>query len=135
MAYATLFDLETRYGADEIAQLADRDGIVSDVIAAALDDASTEIDAYLVVRYSLPLAEIPDLLTLICCDIARYRLWSDDATEQIRQRYDDAVSVLGKLSKGTAQLLLGADDAKAAIPATPDSRVSMFTDDILAMMP
>lgn len=138
MAYAALSDLELRYGADEVLRLADRDSDDSHdtgVIDAALDDASSEIDGFLSVRYSLPLAEVPGMLVRICCDIARYRLWSDDATEQIRQRYEEAIATLEKLASGTMALTLGEDDAAAEVPATPGGRVSFFTDSALGKMP
>jgi len=136
MPYATQADLETRYGATEVLQLADRnadDTADTGVIDAALADASHEIDGYLAVRYTLPLSETPALLTRLCCDIARYRLWSDDATDQIRQRYEDAVTLLTRLSSGSVQLGLSATDAVS--PATPGSRVAFFTDTTLALMP
>ena len=145
MPYATQSDLETRFGATEIRQLGDRGAAdpedeeaepvpsAAEVIDAALDDASQEIDGYIAVRYTLPLSETPALLTRLCCDIARYRLWSDDATDQIRQRYEDAVTLLTRLSSGSVQLGLSATDATS--PATPGSRVSYFTDTTLALMP
>ena len=138
MAYAALVDLQIRYGEAEILQLSDRDsdgGHDSGVIDAALADASGEMDGYLSVRYSLPLAQVPIMLSRICCDIARYRLWSDDATDQIRKRYEDAIADLGKIASGAIQLPLGDDDAAAVVPATPGSRVVYFTDEALGDMP
>ena len=66
MSYAVKFDLDTRFGIEEILQLSDRDnsGVTdSGVIDAALSDAQVEIDGYLAVRYALPLSSIPLLVT------------------------------------------------------------------------
>lgn len=106
------------------------------VIEAALADADTEIDGYLAVIYSLPLASVPSLVTRLACDIARYRLWKDRASEQVRQGYEDAVDVLKRISSGSVKLVMaeGAEpDGNTA--ASPASRVLAFTDDILALMP
>ena len=59
--------------------MADRDGDgVPDegAVTAALDSASAEIDGYIAVRYTLPLASPPPNLTQPCVDIALYRLAS-----------------------------------------------------------
>lgn len=107
MAYATQADLETRFGADELAQLTDRvAGAVIDasVVARALDDASAEIDSYLASQYDLPLAAVPPVLVRVASDIARYYLWADRATEAVRQRYEDARIYLGKVAKGDARV-------------------------------
>ena len=140
MAYAALSDLDTRYGANEIIQLSDRFGTGaadSTVVDAALADADTEIDGYLAVIYSLPLVVVPDLVKRLACDIARYRLWSDQATPQVRQAYEDAVATLRRIADGTVKLIIistGAEpDSNAA--ARPASRVSAFTDAALGMMP
>lgn len=139
MTYAIKSDLETRFGAEEILQLADRDGSGqpdTGVIEAALADADTEIDGYLAVLYSLPLASVPSLITRLACDIARYRLWKDRASEQVRQGYDDAVDGLKRLASGSVKLVLPAGDAPDAnVAATPSSRVSAFTDATLGLMP
>lgn len=117
MAYATQSDMERRFGADEVLQLADRDGdSVHDagVIDGALNDASAEIDAYLAGRYALPLASTPPLITRIACDIARYRLWDDHASEEVRRRYEDARRLLGEIAAG--RVTLGLPDAPAVAP-------------------
>ena len=105
--YATQADLETRFGSDELAQLTDRvNGAAVDaaVVARALADATAEIDGYLAVRYALPLPSVPAVLGLIACDIARYRLYADRATETVTKRYDDAVRQLKALAAGSMAL-------------------------------
>ena len=136
MSYATQADLEARFGASEVLQLADRDGngaIDTGVLDMTLADTDAEIDAYLVGRYSLPLATVPSNLVRIACDIARYRLWKDMASEEVRQRYADAVRYLEKVASGA--LSLGPDgsgDAQSANGGIASSiPASAFSDAVL----
>lgn len=111
MTYATQADLETRFGAAEILQLADRDGddlADSGVVAGALAEADAEIDAHLAGRYALPLASVPAILTRLACDIARYRLMADNPLEEARKRYEDARRLLESLAAGRVTLGLPA---------------------------
>lgn len=111
MAYATLADLTDRYGDAELTQLTDRAGagaIDPAIAARALDDAAAEIDGYLAVRYALPLATVPTVLVRIACDIARYRLWDDRASDEVRRRYEDARRVLERIAGGDVSLGLPA---------------------------
>ena len=115
MPYATQADLEARYGADELTQLTDRIGAgVPDaaVINRALADADAEIDGYLATRYALPLPTVPPVLARIACDIARYRLWEDRASEEVRRRYEDARRILESIANG--RVSLGLPEATAA---------------------
>lgn len=107
MGYATKSDLITRFGDDELTQLTDRVGAgAADAaaVARALTDAEAEIDGYLAARYRLPLASVPPLLTRLACDLARYRLWSDLASEEVRRRYEDARRLLESLASGRVTL-------------------------------
>jgi phage gp36-like protein len=138
MAYATLSDLETRYGSDPIWQLADRDDdgtLDAGVVESALADATHEINGYLAVRNSLPLATVPEMLVRLCADIARYRLWGDRATENIRQGYEDARDALRQLASGAAKLLIAEEPAPAQVAATPGSRVQFTHSATLDKMP
>lgn len=107
MGYATQADLTDRFGELELAQRTDRtNGLVIDtvVLGRALNDADAEIDGYLATRYSLPLGTAPAVLVRLACDIARYRLYDDGAPETVRLRYQDAVSLLKRISSGEVQL-------------------------------
>lgn len=108
MAYATRTDIETLYSAGAL-YVADRDGDGTPEDAAivrALDGASGEIDAFLRVRYDVPVAPVPDLLVQIAVDIALYRLAlsADVLSEEHRRRYEDALSQLKMLSDGRMML-------------------------------
>ena len=123
MSYAAQANLETRYGSVEMAQLSDRaSGAVIDVavVARALADADAEIDAWLGGRYALPLASVPAVLERVACDIARYRLYDDRATEQVRQRYEDAVRDLKAIAAGALTI----DGAAPLAPADGGNHVN-----------
>lgn len=116
MPYATQADLTDRFGAPELAQRTNRtDGLTIDtvVLGRALVDADAEIDGYLSTRYSLPLASSPVVLVRLACDVARYRLYDDGVPTTVRQRYEDAVSLLKRLASGEVQLA-GVSPAPAA---------------------
>ncbi|TCS70678.1 phage gp36-like protein [Sulfuritortus calidifontis] len=120
MAYATAAELATRYGEDELIQLTDRAGsgvMDTAVVQRALDDAEAEIDGYLASRYLLPLPTVPALLARIACDIARYRLWEDRASDEVRARYEDARRLLENLSSGRVSLGLPAGLPQEQQPA------------------
>lgn len=122
MSYATAQDMAARFGAPELDQLADRNGDGmpdAGVVDGALADADAEIDAYLAGRYPLPLAHVPPVLARIACDIARYRLWADKASEEVRNRYADARRLLEQVAAGRVLLGVSTD------PATPPSAGTM----------
>lgn len=124
MSYATIVELGARIGADELLALTDRErtGLVDEAVAQrALDDADAEIDTYLGARYTLPLAAVPVLLSRLACDVARYRLWSADASTEVRARYDDALRLLARLADGSVALAVQppAAGAAAAVVSAP----------------
>lgn len=137
MPYATRQDMETRFGPAELAQLADphATGFIDDgALALALSDAEAEIDAYMVGRYTLPLDTVEPNLVRLACDIARYRLWKDQASEEVRQRYQDATRYLERVASGAILL------SNAGIGQTPSASAGapsysapprVFVDDVL----
>lgn len=107
--YCTQADLEQRFGRDYVLSLADRDRdgeADAGVIDQALDDAAAEINAYVAGRYALPLPSVPPLLVRIACDVAIYRLapGPGDVTDELRRRFEDAVSLLRRISSGEVSL-------------------------------
>jgi len=120
MSYATLTDLETRFGSEEINQLSDRDDDGSndvDVVEGALSEASSEIDSYLGSKYAIPIASPSDNLIRTCCDIARFRLHKDMATDEVEFRYKQSITWLKDLSAGRA-VLTDANGALISIGGT-----------------
>lgn len=116
MAYATLEQLASLFGAEEIRALSDRAGtgvLDEEVVRDALDRASSEVDSYLADRYATPLdgeGPVPAVVVSVTGDIARYRLTGGDVRESdpIRQRY---VQVLGWLRDVA--------DGRASVPGLP----------------
>ena len=130
MPYATTEQVTERYGADLVLRLTDRDGdgaADAEVLERALADAAAEIDTYLAAKYQLPLSETPAVLTRLAVDIAVYRLASeaDLLTEERRQRYDDAISLLRRIAKGEASL--GLESPGAPSRAWTQSRPRRFS--------
>lgn len=107
--YATLDDLKTLCGDEELIQLTDRadppSGLIDETVtASALTAAGHVIDGYVGRQYSLPLSSPVPMLTDLACDIARYRLYKTAATEQVQKRFDDAIKLLVNISKGLVKL-------------------------------
>lgn len=105
--YVTQQDLVDRFSSQELAQLTDPAAgttINATTVARAIADASAEIDTRLAAYYVLPLAQVPAVLTRVAADLARYFLWDNRATDQIRNRYKDAVELLNRIGKGDVQL-------------------------------
>lgn len=140
MGYATQQDMVDRFGREELMQLTDRIGqapieIDDAIVTARLADADETIDGYLqAAGLTLPLASVPALLTRWACDIARYFLHAQAATEQVRQNYDDAIKGLRDVVAGRIRLQVdGAEPERAGADvqvSTPTDRV--FDRDTLA---
>jgi len=119
MPYCTKQDLIDRFGQQELIDLTDRANtelIDDNVINQAIADASAEMDGYLASRYSLPLATVPQTLKPLCCNIARYKLYDEQASEQVTKRYDAAIKFLFSVSKG--EISLGVDSLGAKASST-----------------
>lgn len=121
MPYASLNDMIARYPNRDLVQLSNEDPTQTVVNAAtllqALGDASAEIDGYLESRFTLPLADPPTVLTRLSCDIAMYRLQSLRPLHDVadaRKRYEDAVELLVRVTRGEVTLGLAADNTEPA---------------------
>ena len=137
MPYATRTDLERRFGAAELAQLADRDADgVEDagVIDAALADADQVINGYVSGRYRVPLTPVPDLVNRWACDIARYFLHADAVTDLVKARYEVAIAGLKDVARGTVTLQAAGieapevDDAADDFTVLVDAPAAVFSD-------
>lgn len=109
MSYATLTELNERFGEAMLIELSDRadpptNEIDADVVARALADADAMIDGYLKGRYLLPLAATPALVRDLALSIAIYKLHRNVASEKVRRDYDDAMRMLRDIASGTIRL-------------------------------
>ncbi|MEL6183077.1 MAG: DUF1320 domain-containing protein [Myxococcota bacterium] len=126
MAYATQQEYTTRFGGQHVEVSADLNDDCSpdgDAITAALDDACSIIDSYIGKRYATPLADpAPNVIKRLTLEIADYYLSKDMGpyTEEKRQRYDDAMMFLCKVSKGELCI--------AGATMLPNTRVQYTTD-------
>ncbi|WP_165184720.1 gp436 family protein [Caulobacter soli] len=109
MTYATLQDLTDVCGARELIQLSDRgdmpvDWIDEAVVTRALSDADELINGYLGGVYALPLTNAPRMLIGAACDIARYKLWKDRASDEVVRRFKEALALLTQIQGGRVKL-------------------------------
>ncbi len=142
--YATRNDLDARFGEGEIQQL-EMMQTVGNSIEEALQDASEEIDSYIAVRYKLPLPETPSTLKRIACNIARYRLYFQQPTEEIENRYKAEIDFLKRVADGKAVLnILNPQNevtqekpanSPATMPIGTTYTGGVFGDAVLDMMP
>lgn len=122
MTYATQQHMIDRFGEQELIELTDRatlGAIDAVVLGRALDDADGEINGYLATRHTLPLAPVPLVLTRVACDITRYFLYEDRATEAVRTRYQDAIKFLRGVSDGSITLGVDATNNAPVEPGGP----------------
>ncbi|NWK73785.1 DUF1320 domain-containing protein [Acinetobacter sp. SwsAc6] len=142
--YATRNDLEARFGEEEIQGLESMQTVVNS-IEEALQDASEEIDSYIAVQYVLPLPNTPSTLKRIACNIARYRLYFQQPTEEIENRYKAEIDFLKRVADGKATLnILNPQNevteekparSPTTLPIGSTYRGGVFGDDVLNMMP
>lgn len=107
MGYCKIQDLIERFGNEELVEISDHEntGERNDVaVQQAIDDANAEIDGYLAGRYQLPMENPPQILAKVACDISRYNLYDEGATEAIEKRYNDAIRYLRSAAKGEVSL-------------------------------
>lgn len=132
--YASPSDLINRYTEEQVLLVADDDmdgGVDQQKVIDSIMDADDEIDTYLANRYELPLVAVPRVLVRLSCDIAMYRLSSEAGvlTDEKRVRYEDAIKLLDKLSKGTAKLSFPVDpEAAMAEPELDKNGEPIITD-------
>lgn len=119
MAYCTVDQLIKRYGAAVLVQLSDRAEVATgtvdaDLFARVIADAEAVIDGYLKVRYALPLADLPRLVTDLAQRIAIYFAHGQVAPEKITADYKEAIATLRDISKGLVQLELDGTEPAAS---------------------
>ena len=130
--YATVDVMKRKFGERELIQLTETeppylDTINIDKLNAAMQEANSEIDAYVGSRYPLPLQTIPPFLIEIGCNLARYYAVTGDLSENnpIKNRYESSIKTLTKISKG--DLTLGGSPAGESKPVQTSSNNVMFS--------
>lgn len=142
--YATEADLVARFG-EEISNLklmVSNPTFVDD----AIQDATEEINGHIGGRYPLPLPNVPSNLKRMACDIARYRLYFQQPTEEVRKRYEDAIAFLKRVADNKAHLQIQLPETNEIVDDQPKNKPStapigtsytggVFGDDTLNKMP
>ncbi len=109
MAYCTEDDLLKMIPQPDLADLTVETGEVPDslIIAEAISKAGAEIDAYLGVKYVVPLASAPDQVKALAVDLAIYHLYSRrSVVPPVRQqKYEAAVAFLTQVAAGQAVIV------------------------------
>lgn len=138
MAYSTQDDLLTMIPQAELAALTAESGEVPDgqVVAEAISRADAEIDAACGLRYTVPLAPVPERVKTLSADLAIYHLYSrrSVAPEVWRQKYQDALAFLKQVAAGQATLAGSGGEPPAAAAreaAEMDSNQRIFSRDTL----
>lgn len=106
MAYCSQDDLLKMIPSAELASLTAESGDEPDaaVVAEAIAKAAGEIDAYLAVRYVLPLTATPPQVKNLAVDLALYHLYSRRSVAPLvrRQNYEAAMAFLKEVAAGQA---------------------------------
>jgi phage gp36-like protein len=106
-SYASIADYVERFGIEETIRLTDerRAGVVDRKrLMAALVNASAICDLHLARRYGVPVAPVPPILTGWACDLARRRLHSVSASEEVVAAFDAAIAMLRDVAKGVTAI-------------------------------
>lgn len=98
--YCTRADLVARFGESAIADLEYGN---ANAVAEAIADTTALIDGYVGSRYTLPLAEVPAIITRVARDLVFYTL-NIDPSDNVKARRDEAVSYLKDLAQGKVSL-------------------------------
>lgn len=129
--YATVDAMKSKFGEQELIQLTDNEepyqyAINLNKLNSAIEEANSEIDAYVGSRYSLPLHVTPPFLVNIGCNLARFYAVTGDLAENdpIKNRYEASLKTLSKISKG--ELTLGGSPAGESKPVQSASNNVMF---------
>jgi phage gp36-like protein len=115
--YSAKADLEAALTADKLSRLAqnaagDSDEIIKKNIEEAITKADSEIDLYVGSHYTLPLADVPDIIKQVSVELAICNLKKkkDLIDNDYKERYAWAKQILKDIASGKVILDLG-DDA------------------------
>ncbi|EKH2095820.1 DUF1320 family protein [Salmonella enterica] len=113
MMYASAQDMRDRYeNLDDLLRLPGTDDLNEKKLTQALNDAGALADSYLSAKYTLPLAVVPQVLVQHCCVVAFYYLCDQQASEQARDRYREALTWLREVKNGS--IPIGVDESGSA---------------------
>lgn len=142
--YATEENLVARFGneIEQLKQMLPSQSAIDD----AIQDATEEINGHIGGRYPLPLPNVPSNLKRMACDIARYRLYFQQPTEEVRKRYEDAIAFLKRVADNKAHLQIQLPETNQIVDDQPKNKPStapigtsytggVFGDATLDMMP
>ena len=109
MSYLTTADLVARFGAVQLALIADRDnnGVADEpVLARAIDDAEAVVNLFVRGRYALPLSPVDPAIAVIVGDLARRNLYGDatDVPDSVIDADKAARRQLELIAKGDVKL-------------------------------
>ena len=108
MAYCTQSDFLNLIPLKELAELTADSGDTPDtqVVSEAIQRADAEIDAYLGIRYTLPLTPVPEQVKGLSMDVALYHLYSRRSVIPAvrQQKYLEALSFLKLVAAGEAMM-------------------------------
>lgn len=114
--YITVDGLSTRVTERRLKAMAATSSGALDIerIERAINDASTEIDAYLV-RFRRPLSTVPDTIVRLAADMSWYYLHNEVIPAHVQARYDNALATLARVRDGKIDLGL---DEQGGSPQT-----------------
>jgi len=108
--YCSLDDITRAIPLDAVIDLTDDDragAVDQSRVNEAVSAASSLIDGFCGMRYSVPMNPVPALIRCLAADIAIYNLYArrhESIPDTRRARYEDALSVLEKIVRGQAIL-------------------------------
>lgn len=124
IVYASFSDMQARFTASDLMQLADVSQIddAQTLVDRKLADAGTIIDGYVAAKYGDRTGQpVPALLTKIACDIAFYELHRSTPPDKVKDQHDQAMKMLQDIARGTLKIDEGVVDA---VPARPGAIVN-----------
>jgi len=109
MAYIVKVDIIEQFPEEDLIALTDDEGggmQVDSRVTAAITKAESEIDAYLSIKYTVPLSPVPEVVKGFAVDIAICHLYSRRSTppEVRKDRYNAAIAFLEKVAEGIVSL-------------------------------
>lgn len=137
MSYCTEDDLLRMIPEEDLTELTAETGTVPDsaVIADAIGKAAAEIDAYLGVKYVVPVSPIPEQVKALSVDLAIYHLYSRHSImPPVRQqKYDAGLAFLKDVAAGQAVIIGAGGEVPTAAREVADitSAVRCFRRDNL----